>query len=86
VRSKAVFSAQRTILLCGSVTAENHRRLEQMEHALHCLEETIARLTIKRNALRQKELVKKIGVSLSGGQASLTGARADVKANDPCYG
>jgi F-type H+-transporting ATPase subunit gamma len=58
------------------VAAENHRRLEQMEHALHRLEETVARLIIKRNALRQKELVKEIEVILSGEQASLTGARA----------
>jgi len=47
-----------------------------MEHALHRLEETVARLIIKRNALRQKELVKEIEVILSGEQASLTGARA----------
>jgi F-type H+-transporting ATPase subunit gamma len=43
--------------------------LEHMEHALHRLDETIARLAIKRNALRQEEIVEEIEVILSSEQA-----------------
>jgi len=56
-------------LLYGSLAAENRRRLEHMEHALHRLDETIARLAIRRNALRQEEIVEEIEVILSSEQA-----------------
>lgn len=56
-------------LLYGSVAAENRRRVEHMESALHRLDDTIARLAIKRNALRQEEIVEEIEVILSSEQA-----------------
>ena len=51
--------------------------LEHMGHALHRLDETIARLAIKRNALRQEEIVEEIEVILSSDRHSLKGSRTD---------
>jgi len=56
-------------LLYESLAAENHQRLAHMEHALDRLDETIARLALKRNALRQAKIVEEIEVILSGEMA-----------------
>jgi F-type H+-transporting ATPase subunit gamma len=49
--------------------AENRQRLAHMEHALNRLDETAARLALKRNALRQEKIVEEIEVILSSEQA-----------------
>lgn len=56
-------------LLYESLSAENHQRLAHMEHALERLDETVARLAVKRNALRQEKIVEEIEVILSSEQA-----------------
>jgi F-type H+-transporting ATPase subunit gamma len=56
-------------LLYESLAAENRQRLAHMENALARLDETIARLAIKRNALRQEKIVEEIEVILSSEQA-----------------
>lgn len=56
-------------LLYESLAAENRQRLAHMEHALDRLDETIARLALKRNALRQEKIVEEIEVILSSQQA-----------------
>jgi F-type H+-transporting ATPase subunit gamma len=56
-------------LLYESLAAENHQRLAHMEHALDRLDETVARLAVKRNALRQEKIVEEIEVILSSEQA-----------------
>lgn len=52
--------------LYESLAAESRQRLAHMEHALDRLDETIARLALKRNALRQEKIVEEIEVILSG--------------------
>ena len=56
-------------LLYESLAAENRQRLAHMEHALDRLDETLARLALKRNAVRQETIVEEIEVILSSGQA-----------------
>ncbi len=56
-------------LLYESLAAENRQRLAHMEHALDRLDETVARLALKRNALRQEKIVEEIEVILSSEQA-----------------
>jgi len=52
-------------LLYESLAAENRQRLAHMEHALDRLDASIARLALKRNALRQEKIVEEIEVILS---------------------
>lgn len=56
-------------LLYESLAAENRQRLAHMEHALDRLDETVAHLALKRNALRQEKIVEEIEVILSSEQA-----------------
>lgn len=56
-------------LLYASLAAENRARLAHMERALSRLDETIAHLAIRRNALRQEKIVEEIEVILSSAQA-----------------
>ena len=56
-------------LLYESLAAENRQRLAHMENALQRLDETVARLAVKRNALRQEKIVEEIEVILSSEQA-----------------
>ena len=56
-------------LLYEALAAENRQRLAHMEHALDRLDETIGRLALKRNALRQEKIVEEIEVILSSQQA-----------------
>jgi len=55
--------------LYESLSAESRQRLAHMEHALDRLDETIARLAIRRNALRQEKIVEEIEVILSSEMA-----------------
>ena len=55
--------------LYESLSAESRQRLAHMEHALDRLDETIDRLALKRNALRQEKIVEEIEVILSSQQA-----------------
>ncbi|BCB27319.1 hypothetical protein SKTS_22050 [Sulfurimicrobium lacus] len=55
--------------LYESLSAENRQRLAHMEQALDRLDETIARLALKRNALRQEKIVEEIEVILSSQMA-----------------
>ena len=48
---------------------ENRQRLAHMENALSRLDETLAGLALKRNALRQEKIVEEIEVMLSGKMA-----------------
>lgn len=59
-------------LLYESLAAENRQRLAHMEHALDRLDETLAHLALKRNALRQEKIVEEIEVILSSQQAFTT--------------
>jgi F-type H+-transporting ATPase subunit gamma len=52
-------------LLYESLAAENRQRLAHMENALDRLDETIGRLALKRNALRQEKIVEEIEVILA---------------------
>jgi F-type H+-transporting ATPase subunit gamma len=56
-------------LLYEALAAENRQRLAHMERALDRLDETVARLALKRNALRQEKIVEEIEVILSSEQA-----------------
>ena len=60
-------------LLYESLAAENRQRLAHMEHALDRLDENVARLALKRNALRQEKIVEEIEVILSSEQAFANG-------------
>jgi F-type H+-transporting ATPase subunit gamma len=53
-------------LLYESLAAENRQRLAHMEQALDHLDETVAHLARKHNALRQEKIVEEIEVILSG--------------------
>jgi F-type H+-transporting ATPase subunit gamma len=56
-------------LLYESLSAESRQRLAHMEQALDRLDETIDRLALKRNALRQGTIVEEIEVILSSEMA-----------------
>jgi F-type H+-transporting ATPase subunit gamma len=56
-------------LLYESLAAESRQRLAHMEQALDRLDETIDRLALKRNALRQEQIVEEIEVILSSEMA-----------------
>lgn len=58
-----------TGLLYDSLAAENRQRLAHMEQALDRLGETLARLALQRNRLRQEKIVEEIEVILSSEQA-----------------
>jgi F-type H+-transporting ATPase subunit gamma len=60
-------------LLYESLAAENRQRLAHMEHALDRLDESVAHLALKRNALRQEKIVEEIEVILSSEQAFADG-------------
>lgn len=55
-------------LLYESLSSESHQRLAHMEQALDRLDENIANLVLKRNALRQEKIIEEIEVILSGRQ------------------
>jgi len=55
--------------LYSSLAAESRQRLAHMEHALDRLDETLAHLALKRNALRQERIVEEIEVMLSSAMA-----------------
>lgn len=55
--------------LYASLAAESRQRLAHMEHALDRLDETLARLALRRNALRQERIVEEIEVMLSSAMA-----------------
>ncbi len=55
--------------LYASLAAESHQRLAHMEHALDRLDQTLERLALKRNALRQERIVEEIEVMLSNQMA-----------------
>lgn len=59
-------------LLYESLSEESRQRLAHMEQALDRLDETIDRLALKRNALRQEKIVEEIEVILSSQQAFAT--------------
>ena len=46
----------------SSLMAENHRRYQHMDQAVHTLEQDIAELALKRNTLRQEEITEEIEV------------------------
>ncbi len=54
--------------LYDSLSAENRQRLAHMEQALDRLGETLGRLVVRRNRLRQEHIVEEIEVILSGEQ------------------
>lgn len=56
-------------LLYESLAAESRQRLAHMEQALDRLDETIAQLALKRNALRQEKIVEEIEVILASEMA-----------------
>lgn len=56
-------------LLYESLVAENRQRLSHMDNALDRLDETLAHMAIKRNALRQEKIVEEIEVILSSEMA-----------------
>jgi F-type H+-transporting ATPase subunit gamma len=60
-------------LLYEALAAENRQRLAHMERALDRLDETVARLALKRNAVRQEKIVEEIEVILSSEQAFANG-------------
>jgi F-type H+-transporting ATPase subunit gamma len=60
--------------LYTSLAAESRQRLAHMEHALDRLDETLARLALKRNALRQERIVEEIEVMLSSAMAFAEGS------------
>ena len=60
-------------LFHASLLAENRRRLEHMDHALHRLEARANSLTRKRNALRQEEITEEIEVILLSVESLLGG-------------
>jgi F-type H+-transporting ATPase subunit gamma len=56
-------------LLYESLAAESHQRLAHMEQALNRLDETVSKLNLKRNAMRQEKIIEEIEVILSSQQA-----------------
>ena len=55
--------------LYGSLAAENRQRLAHMELAIDRLDQTVARVALKRNVLRQEKIVEEIEVMLSSAMA-----------------
>lgn len=55
--------------LYTSLAAESRQRLAHMAHALDRLDETLGRLALKRNALRQERIIEEIEVMLSSAMA-----------------
>jgi len=53
-------------LLYESLAAENRQRLAHMDNALARLDETLAGLALKRNALRQEKIIEEIEVMQAG--------------------
>lgn len=49
-------------LFYSSLMAENQRRMQHMDHAVRRIEQDSAELLLKRNALRQEEIVEEIEV------------------------
>lgn len=62
--------------LYTSLAAESRQRLAHMEHALERLDETMTRLALKRNALRQERIIEEIEVMLSSAMAFEAGRKA----------
>ena len=56
--------------LYASLAAESHQRLAHMENALDRLGQTLERLALRRNALRQEIIVEEIEVMLSSAMAA----------------
>lgn len=61
-------------LLYASLAAENHQRLAHMEQALDRLDDTLQRLALRRNALRQERIVEEIEVMLASTADGMGGA------------
>ena len=57
-------------LLYASLAAESHQRLAHMEQALDRLGQTLHRLTLRGNAMRQELIVEEIEVLLSSAMAA----------------
>ena len=55
--------------LYTSLAAESRQRLAHLEHALDRLDETLAHLALKRNALRQERIIEEVEVTLSSAMA-----------------
>ncbi len=53
-------------LFYSSLMAENERRLQHMERAMHRLDQESASLTLRRNALYQEDIIEEIEVLLIG--------------------
>jgi len=62
-------------LLYASLAAESHQRLAHMEQAIDRLDDTLQRLALRRNALRQERIVEEIEVMLASAMA--TAARVE---------
>ena len=56
-------------VLYSSLLAENQRRLIHMEGAMRRIEDDLAKLKIKYNALRQEEIIEEIEVILLSAEA-----------------
>ena len=56
--------------LYASLAAENHQRLAHMENALDRLDQTLQRLALRRNSLRQERITEEIEIMLSIAGAS----------------
>jgi F-type H+-transporting ATPase subunit gamma len=56
-------------LLYASLAAESHQRLAHMEQALDRVDESLQRLVLRRNALRQERIVEEIEVMLASAMA-----------------
>jgi len=56
--------------LYESLLAQSHQRLAHMEQALNRLGETMAKLTLKRNTMRQEKIIEEIEVILSSRESS----------------
>jgi F-type H+-transporting ATPase subunit gamma len=64
-----------TSLLCASLLAENRKRMEHMEGALHRMDAKIRELQLQRSALRQEEIVEEIEVILLSAESLMHGKR-----------
>ncbi len=56
--------------LYASLAAENHQRLAHMENALDRLDQSLQRLALRRNSLRQERITEEIEIMLSNTGAS----------------
>ncbi|SMF95883.1 F-type H+-transporting ATPase subunit gamma [Methylomagnum ishizawai] len=66
-------AAKLPCLFHGSLLAENRRRLEHMERALHRMQAKLEDLGRARNALRQEEITEEIEMILLSAEARLGG-------------